>query len=214
MAEATRNRVDGLRGVRYGEILLVRHDDGSFSAEVWNTLGFNDCPPEEFAALDASDIAAERGALIAMKNGPRHWVLDAIEASMRATAPTSKFGTLEMFLAASIDFGSTPPSPVPYTERRVARDTVFEWAAGTPLHELTSPDGDVYVMQALALYVDPTQTLDSIATLGDRLELPDGWTFATRVSDRPLRLLSADDGVATVLQDELANTYQRVDQTD
>jgi len=101
MAEPTRNRIDGLWGVRYGEILLARFDGTSFSAEVWNTMGFNDCPPTEFAELDARAIAAERGALVALKNGPRHWVLDAIEAQMRVTAPTTKFGTLEMFLAAT-----------------------------------------------------------------------------------------------------------------
>ncbi|MGD0085205.1 MAG: hypothetical protein ABSD78_18750 [Acidimicrobiales bacterium] len=213
MAEPARNRIDGLWGVRYGEILLARFDGTSFSAEVWNTMGFNDCPPTEFAELDARAIAAERCALVALKNGPRHWVLDAIEAQMRETAPTTKFGTLEMFLAATVDFGSTPPSPIAYTERSVARDTVFEWAAGTPLYQLTSPDGKVYVMQAIALYVDPSQTLDSLKSLADRLELPDGWTFATHVADRPLRLLSTE-GVATVLQDELANTYHRVDRTD
>jgi len=213
MAESTRHRIDGLRGVRYGEILLARFDGTSFSAEVWNTMGFNDCPPADFAELDAAAIAAEHGALVALKNGPRLWVLDAIEAQMRAAAPTTKFGNLEMFLAATVDFGSTPPSPAAYTERGVARDTVFEWAAGTPLHELTSPEGKVYVMQALALYVDPSQTIDTLDLLAGRLKLPDGWTFVTRVADQPLRLLSTD-GVATVLQDELANSYQRVDRTD
>jgi len=214
MGEPKRNRVEGLRGVRYGEILLARYDGKSFMAEVWNTMGFNDCPPAQFDELDAAAIASERGALLAVKNGPRHWVLDAIESQMRDSAPTSKFGTLEMFLAATIDFGSEPPSPLPYVERRVARDTVFEWAAGTPLHEVRTSEGEVYVMQALSLSVDPGQSIESLGLLANRLELPTGWTFETRSEDRPLRLLSDTDGVATVLQDELANTYQRVDETD
>ena len=83
-----------------------------------------------------------------------------------------------------------------------------------PWHELTNPDGKVYVMQAMALYVDPAQTLESLHSLGDRLALPAGWTFSTRVSDQALRLLSSEDGVATVCQDEFANTYQRIDRTD
>ena len=129
MAQRQRNpRLEGLHAL--GEILLARYDGTSFSADVWNTMGFNDCPPEEFAELDAAEIAAERGAIVALKNGPRHWVLDAIEASIREHAETTKFGSLEMFLAATVDFGSTPPSPEPYTDRGVARDTVFEWAAG------------------------------------------------------------------------------------
>ena len=125
--------------MRYGEVLLVRTDGTSFAADVWNTMGLNDCPPAAFAELDAAAIAAEHGALLALLNGPRHWVLDAIESSMRESAPTTKFGTLEMFLAATIDFGTALPAPGAYLERRVARDTVFEWSAGTPLHELRAP---------------------------------------------------------------------------
>lgn len=208
-----RHRVEGLRGVRYGEVLLLRSDGASYRAEVWNTMGFNDCPPAAFAELDAAAIATEHAALLALKNGPRHWVLDAIESQIRESAPTTKFGTLEMFLAATIDFGPTLPDPGGYVERRVARDTVFEWSAGTPLHELRAPDGRVYVMQALSHAVDPSQTLGTLPRLEQRLLPPGGWRFATRTQDSPLRLLSDDDGVATVLQDELANTYQRVDRT-
>jgi hypothetical protein len=203
MDQESRNRVEGLRGARYGEILLLRSDGPNYRADVWNTMGFNDCPPEAFAELDAAAIAAEHGAILALKNGPRHWVLDAIEAQIRASAPTTKFGTLEMFLAATIDLGPSLPDPGGYVERRVARDTVFEWSAGTPLHEL----------HALSHAVDPSQTLASLPTLEQRLGTPSGWTFTTRSQDGALRLLSDDGGVATVIQDELANTYQRVDRT-
>jgi len=213
MAEPQRNRIEALRGVRYGEILLLRTDGSSYVAEVWNTMGFNDCPPPEFAELDAPAIATERGALLAIKNGPRYWVLDAIEASMREAAPTTKFGTLEMFLAATIDFGPTLPDPGGYVERRVARDTVFEWAAGTTLHELHAPGGRTYVMQALSHALDDTQTIESLASLEARLALPGGWTFSTRSQGTALRLLSDADGVATVVQDELANTYQLIERT-
>jgi hypothetical protein len=214
MTAAQRSRVEGLRGVRYGEVLLVHTDGTSFLAEVWNTMGLNDCPPAEFEALDADEVAANSAALFAIKNGPRHWTLDAIEGGGRADAPTSKFGTLEMWRAATIDFGSELPAPGAYVERGVARDTVFEWAASTPLHELRSPDGAVYVMQALSHAVDADQSLDSLGALDGRLALPAGWTFSTRRQDAALRLLSDVRGVATVVQDELANTYQRVDRTD
>jgi hypothetical protein len=214
MGSTARNRVEGLRGVRYGEILLVRTDGASYRADVWNTMGFNDCPPEAFAELDAAAIAAEQGALLALKNGPRHWVLDAIEAQIRESALTTKFGTLEMFLAATIDFGPSLPEPGGYVERHVARDTIFEWSAHTPLHELRSPDGRIYVMQALSHAVDPTQRIEHLGELAQRLDPPDGWTFATRTQDRALRLLSDEDGIATVLQDELLNSYQRVDRVD
>jgi hypothetical protein len=209
-----RARIEGLRGVRYGEVLLVRAVDGGFAADVYNTMGLNDCPPAAFAELDAAAIAAEHGALVALLNGPRHWVLDAIEAPPRAAAPTVKFGTLEMFLAATLELGATLPQPGGYVERAVHRDTVFEWSAGTPRHELRAPGGARYVMQALSHAVDPGQTIAALDGLAARLVPPAGWTFATRVEDRPLRLLSDVHGVATVVQDELANTYQRVDRTD
>jgi hypothetical protein len=214
MGSPARNRVEGLRGVRYGEVLLLRISGTGYRADVWNTMGFNDCPPEAFAELDGTAIAAEHDALLAIKNGPRHWVLDAIEAQIRESAPTTKFGTLEMFLAATIDFGPTLPDPGGYVERHVARDTVFEWSAHTPLHELRSPDGRVYVMQALSHAVDATQRLEHLSELAGRLVPPDGWTFSTRTQDHALRLLSDEDGVATVLQDELSNSYQRVDRVD
>ncbi len=65
-------------------------------------------------------------------------------------------------------------------------------------------------MQAYCLAVDPTLTTDDLAGLADRLDLPDGWSFSTRTLDAGLDMLSTD-GVATVVQDELENTYQRVD---
>jgi hypothetical protein len=213
MAEKQRNRVEGLRGLRYGEVLLVSAADGQYRAEVYNTLGLNDCPPALFAELDLEAIAAEHGALVALRNGPRRWVLDAIE-SRTGREVVKKFGALEAFLAATVELGDAMPTPGAYLERRVARDTVFEWGAGTPLHELRAPDGRTYVMQALSLGVDATQTLDSLAGLADRLAAPEGWSFATRTQGDALRVLSDADGVATVVQDELQNTYQRIDRLD
>jgi hypothetical protein len=201
---------DGLRNVRYGEVLLLRADDGKFRAEVWNTLGMNDCPQDAWDQLDAAAIAEERGALLAILNGPRYWVLDHITSAIRATAPETTFGTLGMFQAAVIDFGTVLPVQGPYLERSIVRETVFGFAAGTEIHELTTPDGVTYVMQAYSQIVDPTLTLTDLPALGDRLDLPAGWTFSVRTLTADLGVLSTD-GVATVLQDELQNTYQRVD---
>lgn len=199
----------GLRDVRYGEVLLLRVVEGRFQAEVWNTLGLNDCPQEAWDQLDATAIAAERGALLALLNGPRHWTLDSITSDIRASAPETTFGSLGMFQAAILDLGDQPPEPTPYTERSVLRETVFGFDAGSEIYELVSPDGTTYVLQAYSLAVDPTQTIDSLAGLGHRIAPPEGWTFGVRTLAEPLDVLSTD-GVATVIQDELLNTYQRV----
>lgn len=201
---------DGLRDVRYCEVLLLSQEDGRFGAEVWNTLGLNDCPQEQWDALDGAAIAEERGVLTALLNGPRYWTLDTIVSDIGQDMETTTFGEMEMFRAATVDLGTELPSQTPYTERGVARETVFRFKAGSEVHELTDPDGQRYVMQAYARIVDPTQTIDTLAGLGDRLELPEGWTFSTRTLDEDLDLVSLD-GVATVVQDELQNTYQRDD---
>ena len=92
----------GLRDVRYGEVLLLREDGGQFTAEVWNTLGMNDCPQGAWEQLDAATIAAERGALMAILNGPRYWVLDSITSAIRQDAPETSFGSLGMFYSRSL----------------------------------------------------------------------------------------------------------------
>jgi hypothetical protein len=74
------------------------------------------------------------------------------------------------------------------------------------VHELIDTDGRVFVMQAYCVGVDPTQNEDNLAGLAERLDLPVGWTFRTRTLDETLRL-RAPDGVATIVQDELQNTY-------
>ncbi|HEU5151894.1 MAG TPA: hypothetical protein VFU19_15465 [Iamia sp.] len=202
---------NGLRDVPYGEVLLVSESDGTYTAEVWNTLGLNDCPREAWDALDATAIAAERGALVARLNGPRRWTLDTIVTEPKGERRLSRFGELDMFLAATVDLGASLPAPgVAYEERRVARDTVFRFAAGATIHQLTAPNGERYVMQAYSHAVDATQGLDTLAALADRLALPPGWAFTTRTIEQRLDLLSTD-GVATVVQDELQNTYQRID---
>jgi len=74
------------------------------------------------------------------------------------------------------------------------------------VHELVDPEGKAYVMQAYCIGVDPTLTQEALPALGERLALPDGWTFRTRVLDEEL-VVDTTATIATVLQDELENTY-------
>lgn len=204
-------RLNDLRNVRYGELLFVKQDAEGFFAEVWNTMGFNDCPPELFDAIDADEMTRENEALVTFKNGPRFWTFDALEAGMRATAPVKTFGELTMFLAATVRFGDTPPARLDYTERFVARDNFWEFAAHQPRHYLVTPDGARYIMQAYAHYVDATQSIATLHTLGERLNLPEGWRFETEADPQlTMQLGTGEESVAVVLQDELGNTYQRV----
>lgn len=199
-----------LRGTRYCEIIPVYRDGISFRLEVYNTLGQNDCPPALWDAIDPKKLAAELGAEEVVMNGPRFWVMDRIIA-----AGDTKDGATKVFdgLAATqratlslpfrdIIFGSRP-----YSEKTVIRDTTYVYDAGKPVYEITDGDGDVYVMQTFAEIVDKELTMDDLATLGERLKLPRGWSYGTRVLDDEMRLTAS--GEAYLIQDELQNSYQR-----
>jgi hypothetical protein len=95
-----------------------------------------------------------------------------------------------------------------YEPDLVERTTTWAFKAGSEVYELTDPDGDVYIMQSYALIQDRSLTVADLPTLGDRLDLPEGWSFSSRVLDQPLQVALAPEG-AFVVQDELNNSYQR-----
>jgi hypothetical protein len=203
-------RVEGLRSKRYCEVLLATVVDGRLNAAVWNSFGLNDCPDAAWKALDATAIKTERGVLAALLNGPRYWLMDAIEKKPGTSErKTTTFGTLEMFLAATVDLGPVPPNLAPYSEHRVARETVFEYSKGAEVYELTAADGKVYVMQSYSQQSDASLSEGDLPGLAGRLTLPAGWTFRTRKLDSTLRVLTPGSE-AVVLQDDLSNTYQLI----
>ncbi len=202
-------RIEGLRDARYGEVFLGRSPDGRLELEVWNTLGLNECPQEAWDALEPTELARENEADVVILNGPRHWLLDAIENVPRADRQVARFGELDFFLAAAIDFGDEPPTSAPYARREIQRDTVWEWSPGRTVHELVDDEGAAYVMQAYCLAVEPAQTEDSLGDLGARLAVPEGWAYRSRQLDDALRVRS-HDGVGVVIQDELQNTYHLI----
>jgi hypothetical protein len=61
-------------------------------------------------------------------------------------------------------------------------------------------------MQTWSQIVDPDLSRADLATLGERLALPAGWTYRTRTLTTPLRI-DTTTHAAQVLQDELANSY-------
>ncbi|MEZ5205818.1 MAG: hypothetical protein R2690_02265 [Acidimicrobiales bacterium] len=204
--ETPQRLISDMRGVRYGEVLAVYQRDDGFEAEVYGTQLLNDCPQELWETLDPTAIAAELGAVFVKLNGPRYWMLDGLGTKVAVVDPVMRaFNGLDMRRIAVVHLGDDPVA-VPYTERHVNRGAVFFFDAGSPVYELVRPDGIAYVMQARCVGVDPTLTEDDLPTLGERLALPEGWTYRTRVLDEEL-IIDTTETVATVLQDELENTY-------
>jgi hypothetical protein len=200
----------GLRDTRYGEVLLISPgDDGGLRAVVYNTLGVNDCPPAQWNALDARELANEFQVPLVLLNGPRYWAIDEL-TTWDEKGETVTFGGLaaqrvaEVVIPAGIDpSGGARPH---YTENTVKRDTRYLLSAGRPVHALIAPGHRTYVLQAYSHTVDDSLTMESLATLGERLNMPEGWQYEVYVPSEDISVRTVA-GEARVVQDELENSY-------
>ncbi|MCW9017306.1 MAG: hypothetical protein OQJ89_10100, partial [Kangiellaceae bacterium] len=194
------------RGDRYCEVLLVKQNNNAVEAEVWGTHNLNYCPAESWDALDAEVIKTETGAQAVIMNGPRFWLVNTTSGN-GSYNEFKTFGDLETRLLAKLEIDPSDADREPYTEGTVLRSTIYTFNSGEEIYELTSSDGEVYVMQAMSQTVNTNLTLSDLPTLGSSLSLPDGWAYTARTLEEDLVLTA--DGEAIVIQDELANTYQR-----
>jgi hypothetical protein len=199
-----------LRDVRYCEVLPSITDSSTVTTFVYNTLGYNNCPPIRWAALTEDRVNREFGSQSAKLNGPRHWVLDTIRASGSSdTGKTFTFGGIETGLRATLTTQAGQPTVGDqfYTPNEVKRDTVWIYDAGKPIFELTDPQGSVYVMQSYAQIVDRTLTIEQLPNLASKLKLPQGWSYKTETLSSELDL--ASNGLATIVNDNLYDWYQK-----
>ena len=203
---APQRLIDHMRGVRYGEVLAMFLRDTGLEAEVYGTQMLNDCPQELWETLDADAIAKDMGAVFVKLNGPRYWLLDGLGSKVAVVDPVFKdFNGIQMRRIATIPIGADFAAG-PYTIRNVNRGAVFFFDAGKTVYELVDPEGRAFVLQARCVGVDPGMTEESLATLGERLALPEGWSYRTRVLDAEL-VVDTSATLATVVQDEFENTY-------
>jgi hypothetical protein len=203
---APQRLIDHMRGVRYGEVLAMFLRDTGLEAEVYGTQMLNDCPQELWETLNADEIAKDMGAVFVKLNGPRYWLLDGLGSKVAVVDPVFKdFNGIQMRRIATIPIGADFAAG-PYTIRNVNRGAVFFFDAGKTVYELVDPDGRALVMQARCIGIDPNMTEESLANLGERLALPEGWSYRTRVLDAEL-VVDTSATLATVVQDEFENTY-------
>lgn len=210
--------VYNLRDVRYCEVIPVTVDKDTKTETLWvyNTLCLNDCPSQEWDALTNEKATLEYrrenpNTVGAKLNGPRHWVMDRLEGSgVSTTGETYTFGGIEMSLRAQLQgkAGEATVADKPWVPHQVERQTVYTYDKDTMVYELTTPEGDIYIMQSYSQQEDPSLTMDQLSSLGPRLTFPTpGWTYTARRLDEQYVLTTT--GVATVMQDNFLNTYQR-----
>ncbi|MFF3326294.1 hypothetical protein [Streptomyces sp. NPDC002889] len=201
--------LSGLRNARYGEILLISPDEDGLKAAVYTTFGLNDCPPERWNALDPRALAEQFQVPMVFLNGPRFWTIDEVTAFH--WGDTAMFDGLEarwvaeVRIPAGIDLTGATGKKF-YVDTTVKRDTEYVLSSGKPVHTLVAPVDRTYVLQAYSHTVDDSQTMDSLASLGRRLQLPQGWQYQVHVPEDDL-VVRTVAGDAHVVQDELENTY-------
>jgi len=112
--------------------------------------------------------------------------------------PGNEYQLIAKVLDTEVVFGH-PLGISAIQKTQVMRDSLFRYDAGQRVHELTDPDGNVYVL--FAYEVDPRDVVipdfqdpDLLSNLTIR---PDDWTYASRVLEE--ELLLDIDGIATVL---------------
>jgi hypothetical protein len=198
-----------VRNARYCEIIPIVRDRFHLVATVYNTLGLNDCP----LTLGRHHRGQHEEALRrhhVLLNGPRYFLMDSITAK-GATKAGKKIeaGGLALTERASIDLGLFDMLHRSYRETTIDRDTLYLFKAGSPVFMLEAPDGSRYVMQAYAQIVDKTLSYNDPPALSARLKLPSGWRYTTMVPEKDL--IAGAEGKATVVQDDLENTYQKLD---
>lgn len=196
----------GMRDTRYCEIFTVFLSPDPI-ARINNSYGLNNCRQGWWESLDPAAVAGEAGADLVLLNGPRYWLMDRV--SVADPGPVSTLGGKRMREVATIDLaqvGLAPPPP--FTEVRIQRDTRFVFRADRRVFELTDPSGRRYVMQSYARMVDPGLRYRQLRGLGPEIGLPPGWAYRSRKPRRNLVLRAR--GRATIVQDGLRNTYQRI----
>jgi hypothetical protein len=202
--------VSNLRDQRYCEILYGKRHWLNLEVKVFNTQGLNLCPESQWKTISKEELVKKYDASFVDLNGPRYWMMDEIQAAgITVNAVKETFNGIEMNLRATIDIGLLKQitGSKPFSPEKINRTTNWIYKAGSPIYELVSPDGQVYVMQSYSQIVNPNLTMNDLPDLAKQLKLPAGWSYRSVVLEKDLSLVA--NGIAYVLQDNLANSYQR-----
>ncbi len=198
-----RHHVDNTRGMPFCGLAAFVGEPPNQESHIYTATGLTEVTPDTAGTIDAERLSNELGVQC-MVNGGRFWTMDA------STTPGGEvvdFQGVKMAWVgkmtaeqARAEFGET------YVGAEIARDTIWTYQAGKPVYLLRTPQGGVWwVNQEYTNDVDPTLTIDNLDQLGAKYkELPEGWTFETKVLTEDLVLdTSRAGGVASILRDEL-----------
>lgn len=95
-------------------------------------------------------------------------------------------------------------------EAQVMRDTIFFYDVGLRVHELTDPEGDVFVL--FAYEVDPENiVIPDVQNpeFMDNFIPPDGWVYTSRVLEESLIIDTPDVATVLAIRAESTSTWQQ-----
>lgn len=167
------------------------------------------CTTEVSDKFDLKALAEKYGVPALMLNPARFWIADKVmfyKAGDVMDADGVKLTwAAEMTAAAAANITRAKP----YEYVQITRDTLWYFEKDRPVFLMRQPDGKVWVMQVYSHNTDKTLSSANMAQLGDRLNLPEGWTYDVKVLSEPLLIEPARaEGVAHIIRDEFENTYQ------
>ncbi len=136
-----------------------------------------------------------------IKNGPHWWACDS--ATFQFGTEALEVGGIGFRWAANISVEIVSSGGLAANKRydpaESSKKGELRYTAGQPVYELVTPGGEVYLMQSTAIEIE------GFETLGERLTLPDGWSYRSRTLDDDLTYEM--DGAVSVVMDDLGNVY-------
>lgn len=209
------------RGRAFYEVLFMNRVPGGPAGvgNYFNSIGTpfeapSDVTDARFRELNAEALRREYGGDGVFFNGPRRFVANGVTGIAYNNCATRVMNSIPFYLYGSFEvpnfeaFVTTaPPAYRPLVSRRT---NTFIFNAGEQVHELITPESQVYTMFSLSLKVDPNNSLERLATLGERLTLPTGWRYRVRTLDKDLTLSSSFDANPpnTIVLDQFEGNYQ------
>ena len=192
--------------MRYGEVLLA-YLEGEQRVEVFNSFPLNSVLMNSGAR---SPQACQRSGRHVRDPQRTSLLADGRIGKVQKVDPQLRtFGGIDMRRVAMLDLKVTSfESFIQRTPRQPGSGLVLQ--RGKHGQRTHSPLAKTYVMQAYCTGVDESLTEASLDGLGARLQLPLGWSYGSRVLDTEL-VVDNTERVATVIQDELENTYTLLD---
>ncbi len=168
----------------------------------------NSAPEPLVDKLDPTRIAKEYHALRVAITPPLVWTIDwlvdrvgaarsfdgldaawmgnrqASASELAGRRPASAPAAPRRGAKAPAGKGVSKPEPEGYRPGTIARTTIKGFKKGSQVYLLDDPKGRTWVLVSYADKARPEMTLNKLDTLGDVLDLPEGWKFrAARISN-------------------------------